>query len=118
MDTFLLFTVISVAVIRWFYVRQRMSEMGARIDALSRLVVQLQARTAAPPAPAPPRPVPVASPPRYEPAPVFVREPVVAAPPPPVAPPPIVEPIVVPDLRTAGRGAGAGGSDDHRRRAR
>src|SRR5579871_6448269 len=45
METFLLIVVLVGAVIRWVYVRQRLDEMGARIDALSRLVAQSQART-------------------------------------------------------------------------
>ncbi|HEV3199327.1 MAG TPA: hypothetical protein VGZ73_15590, partial [Bryobacteraceae bacterium] len=46
MESFLLIVVIAIALIRWIYLRQRLSEMSARIDAVSRMVVQVEARAA------------------------------------------------------------------------
>jgi uncharacterized membrane protein len=102
-DTYLLILVIAIAVIRWIYVRQRFSEMSARIDALSRIVAQSQARPITAPAPARPA-APPPPPPKPEAPPVA---PAVTPPPPkpeaqpaaqvvppplPVAPP-VVEPV-------------------------
>src|ERR1022692_3741216 len=86
METFLLIVVIAVALIRWIYLRQRLSEMSGRIDALARLVVQSQARsiTAAPARPAPPQPAAPAPP-----SPPHIVPPTVATPPLPHFEPPI-----------------------------
>ncbi len=112
MEQFLFILLIAIAFIRWIYVRQRMAEMSARIDALARLVAQTQARpvtapatprperqapVAPPPMPAPQPVVPPAAPPvpRPEPAvPVLQPAASIAVPPAPTAPPPVpaVEP--------------------------
>src|ERR1017187_3565572 len=86
METFLLIVVIAVALIRWIYLRQRLSEMSGRIDALARLVVQSQARsiTAASARPAPP------------PTPMPEMHPVAPVPPQPAAPAPPPPPHIVP----------------------
>ena len=90
METFLLIVVIAVALIRWIYLRQRLSEMSGRIDALARLVVQSQARsiTAASARPAPP---PTPMPEMHPVAPVVPPQPAAPAPP---SPPHIVPPTV------------------------
>src|ERR1017187_8792216 len=90
METFLLIVVIAVALIRWIYLRQRLSEMSGRIDALARLVVQSQARsiTAASVRPAPP---PTPMPEMHPVAPVVPPQPAAPAPP---SPPHIVPPTV------------------------
>src|ERR1039457_5063278 len=90
METFLLIVVIAFALIRWIYLRQRLSEMSGRIDALARLVVQSQARsiTAASARPAPP---PTPLPEMHPGAPVVPPQPAAPTPPPP---PHIVRPSV------------------------
>src|ERR1017187_321384 len=90
MESFLLIVVIAFALIRWIYLRQRLSQMSGRIDALARIVVQSQARpiTAAPARPAPP---PTPMPEMHPVAPLVPPQPAAPAPP---SPPHIVPPTV------------------------